>query len=108
MEKEIQPTTIVDREEQIPNGVVRKSVLNVVSLVAVCLCIVGMICFIIGLYQLNMGIVYAYGYHHFIKYSTINIIKGVVNISISLLFLFGAYGFTMHTIKKKEWWQKLR
>lgn len=91
--------------QKLPDGVVKKSILNFITFIVGTICFIGAICFFIGIVVLDFGIT-----NYFKKNnldSQLDILRGIIFIGLSLILFFGSYWYIISSIKKKEWWREL-
>ncbi|MEW5759945.1 MAG: hypothetical protein AB1779_04195 [Candidatus Thermoplasmatota archaeon] len=85
--------------QQLPrNGVIKKSIIDISSLIAISMCICGMITYFIGMALIAQGI--------YAKDSSSSA-KGIIDFVIAGVFFFASYPLVLYLYKRKEWWQKI-
>lgn len=91
------------------NNAVKNSVLDAMLAIVIGLCFMGVITFFIGLAILNNGI-WLFSIKEFVESgeASTEILKGLVDLTIGIVLLFGSYLFVRYTVERKNWWQKVR
>ncbi len=104
------PQAPIQQTPILRDGVVKKSIMDISLLIAICLCICGVIAYFAGVISLG-------SYIHEINVEddleengeeyNINLVRGILDLVIAGLFFFLSYPLGVYLYKKKEWWQKI-
>jgi hypothetical protein len=89
------------------NSEIKGSFLNVINGILLIFCLVIIILFITGLLQIQTGLDDSIDFNFNEINGVPQSVKGLINISITLVFFFSLNILLNNTLRNKKWWQKL-